>query len=531
MTSHPARTVSLRSIARTFLSFAFLIAVLLSSANQTNAVGTLIPAPARHDMVYDTARDVLYITSAGSILRYHITSNTFLPPFETGGNLGGIDISPDGNTLVVADRRRLETLVWVYVVNLKTEQITQVNFPRSFAEGGTFTVAYSNDGTVLSTSTFEGSGWVPLRRFNPLTGDFAQLTEVRQDTMVTGSGNMAFIGFAESNISDGRFGRYRASDGNLLFKQFSDGTGWFNYEMGVNSNGTQYALPTFGGCFIADANLVKFRTVGSQGGSHPIGVVYHPVENTVYFAWADSTEVRAFDTTSFAQTAAYNFEYTFTPPGNHAFVHGRLKLSADGSLLFATVDGGVRYLRLYSPLVANSQSVTTDEDTAVPITLTGSVGNGGAISLDVTSGPLNGTLSGVAPDLTYTPNPGYSGPDSFRFNAVYGRASVEATVSITVNPAAPNQNPIAQNDSATTRRNTAVSIAVLANDSDPEGQALTVTAVTQAANGTVTITNGGTQVSYVPRNGFTGNDSFTYTVSDGNGGLATATVTVTVNKK
>ena len=239
MTSHQARTVSLRSIARTFLSLAFLIAVLLSSPNQTNAVGTLIPAPARHDMVYDTARDVLYITSAGSILRYHIGSNTFLPPFETGGNLGGIDISPDGNTLVVADRRRLETLVWVYVVNLQTEQITQVNFPRSFSEGGTFTVAYSNDGTVLSTSTFEGSGWVPLRRFNPLTGDFAQLTEVRQDTMVTGSGDMAFIGFAESNISDCRFGGYRASDGNLLFKQFSDGTGWFNYEMGVNSNGTQ----------------------------------------------------------------------------------------------------------------------------------------------------------------------------------------------------------------------------------------------------------------------------------------------------
>src|SRR5688572_5161692 len=531
MTSHPALTVSFQTFARTFLSLAFLIAVLVSAANQTLAVGTLIPAPARVDMVYDSARDVVYITNGGSILRYHIGSDTFLQAFETGGNLGGIDISPDGNTLVVADRRRLETLVWVYVVNLKTEQVTQVNFPRGFLEGGTFTVAFANDGTVLSTSLFEGSGWVPLRRFSPHTGDFAQLTEVRQDTMVTASGNGALIGFAESNISDGRFGRYRLSDGNLLFKQFSDGTGWFNYEIGVNSNGTQYALPTFGGCFITDGNLVKFRTVGNQGGSHPIGVVYHPVENTVYFAWADSTEVRAFDTTSFAQTAAYNFEYMFTPPGNHAFVHGRLKLSADGSLLLATVNGGVRYLRLYAPLTADAQSVTTDQDTAVPITLTGSVGNGGAVSLDVLSSPLNGTLDGVAPNLIYTPNPGYSGPDSFTFIAVYGRASAVATVSITVNPAPANQNPIAQDDSATTRRNTAVSIAVLANDSDPEGQALTINAVTQASNGTVTITNGGTRVSYAPRNGFTGTDSFTYTVSDGKGGIATATVSVIVNKK
>ncbi|HEX6732217.1 MAG TPA: hypothetical protein VF074_19520, partial [Pyrinomonadaceae bacterium] len=188
-------------------------------------------------------RDVLYITSGGSILRYHLGSNTFLTPFQTGGNLGGIDISPDGNTLVVADRRRLETLVWVYVVNLQTEQITQLQFPRAFFEGGTFTVAFVNDGTVLSTSLFEGSGWVPLRRFNPISGDWSQIDEVRQNTMITASGDMGIIGFAESNISDGRFGRYRVADGNLVRKTFQDGTGWFNYEIGVNRNGTQYAIP------------------------------------------------------------------------------------------------------------------------------------------------------------------------------------------------------------------------------------------------------------------------------------------------
>jgi hypothetical protein len=373
---------------------------------------------------------------------------------------------------------------------------------------------------------------VPLRKFDPLTGAFTQITEVRQDTMIIASGDMAFVGFAESNISDGRFGRYRVADGNLLRKEFSDGTGWFNYEIGVNSNGTQYAIPTFGGTFIADANLVKFHVVGQQGGNQPIGVAYHPVENTVYFAWAGSTEVRAFDTVSFAQTAAFDFEHSFTTPGNFAFTQGRLKTSRDGSLLFCTVTGGVRYLRLYDPLAANSQSVTTDENTPVPITLTGSVGNGGTISYVITSGPANGTLSGVAPNVTYTPAPGFSGPDSFTFKTVYGPASsAPATVSITVNPADPNQDPIAQADSATTRRNTAVSIAVLANDSDPDGDTLTITAVTQGANGTATITNGGTHVSYSPRNGFTGVDTFTYTVSDGRGGAATATVTVTVNKK
>lgn len=518
------------TIVRTLLCAAVLISILLTSTNQAQAVGTFISAPSRFDMVHDSKRDVLYISSGGSILRYHLGSDTFLTPFQTGGNLGGIDISPDGNTLVVADRRRLETLVWVYVIDLQTEQITQLQFPRAFGEGGTFTVAFANDGSVLSTSLFEGSGWVPLRKFDPITGAWSQIDEVRQDTMITASGDMGIIGFAESNISDGRFGRYRLADGNLVRKTFQDGTGWFNYEIGVNRNGTQYAIPTFGGTFIADENLNKFHVIGQQSGNHPIGVVYHPVENIVYFAWVGTTQVRAFDTSSFAQTAAYDFEYTFTNPGNFAFVHGRLKTSRDGSLLFATVGGGVRYLRLYEPLTADSQSVSTNEDTSVPITLTGSVGNGGAISYVITSNPSHGTLSGVAPNLIYTPDTNYFGPDSFTFKTVYGAAfSSEATVSLTVNPS--GEAPIAQADAATTTRNTTVNIPVLANDSDPDGDTLTITTVTQGANGTVTIINGGTSVSYRPRSGFTGSDSFTYTVSDGNGGTATATVTVTVNKK
>ncbi len=525
MTTHQ---FSRSTVVRTLLCVAFLI--LLSSTNNIYASGTLIPAPSRFDMVYDSARDVLYITSGGFILRYHLGSNTFLSPFQAGGNLGGIDISPDDNTLVVADRRRLETIVWVYVINLKTEQITQLQFPRAFLEGGTFTVAFGNDGLVLSTSTFEGSGSVPLRKFNPLTGDWSQLAQVQQNAMVTASGDMGIIGIAESNSSDGPFGRYRVADGNLLRKSGPNGTGWFNFEIGVNSNGTQFAIPTFNGTYIADQNLVKVNLIGQNGSNHPIGVVYHPVENTVYFAWSGTTQVRAFDTVSFAQTAAHDFEHTFSWPGNFAFTQGRLKTSRDGSLLFATVDGGVRYLRLYDPLVADSQSVSTDEDVAAGITLTGRVGNGGAVSYVITSDPSHGTLSGVTPNLVYTPDANYFGPDSFTFKTVYGAASsAEATVSVTVNPL--GEDPIAQADNATTTRNTTVNIPVLANDADPNGDTLTVTAVTQGANGTATITNGGTRVSYRPKSGFTGTDSFTYSVSDGHGGTATAIVTVTVNRK
>jgi outer membrane protein OmpA-like peptidoglycan-associated protein len=75
---------------------------------------------------------------------------------------------------------------------------------------------------------------------------------------------------------------------------------------------------------------------------------------------------------------------------------------------------------------------------------------------------------------------------------------------------------------------TAAAFDVLANDSDPDGNILTITAVTQPAHGTVLITGGGTLVTFQPAPGFTGTTSFSYTITDGDGGTATATVTVDV---
>ena len=73
---------------------------------------------------------------------------------------------------------------------------------------------------------------------------------------------------------------------------------------------------------------------------------------------------------------------------------------------------------------------------------------------------------------------------------------------------------------------TPVVVDVLANDSDPNGDILTVDSVTQGSNGSVV--NNGTDVTYTPNASWTGTDTFTYTVSDGNGGTDTATVTVMV---
>ncbi|HSR44476.1 MAG TPA: immunoglobulin-like domain-containing protein [Acidimicrobiia bacterium] len=92
---------------------------------------------------------------------------------------------------------------------------------------------------------------------------------------------------------------------------------------------------------------------------------------------------------------------------------------------------------------------------------------------------------------------------------------------------AANNPPVAVDDADGTLADAAVVVDVLANDSDPDSDPLTVDSVTQGANGTVV--NNGTNVTYTPNASWTGIDTFTYTVSDGNGGLDTATVTVTVS--
>jgi len=91
-----------------------------------------------------------------------------------------------------------------------------------------------------------------------------------------------------------------------------------------------------------------------------------------------------------------------------------------------------------------------------------------------------------------------------------------------------NQPPVAVADATNTLKNAAVTINVLANDSDPNGYALTLQSVTQPANGTAAIS--GTKILYTPTTGFTGTDSFTYTIFDGYFDSATTTVTVTVNQ-
>ncbi len=160
----------------------------------------------------------------------------------------------------------------------------------------------------------------------------------------------------------------------------------------------------------------------------------------------------------------------------------------------------------------------------------GSVDN---IRVLTTGTPSHGTAR-PNPDssaVLYTPNKDYFGNDSFTYTII-DDDGLTTTATITIDVTNINDNPTVVNDTATVNEDSMNNqIFVLANDkSDPDpAELLSVTNVSTPANGTAVVAGGNSIVEYTPNHDFFGMDSFTYTVTDGNGGSSTGSVTVTVN--
>ena len=178
---------------------------------------------------------------------------------------------------------------------------------------------------------------------------------------------------------------------------------------------------------------------------------------------------------------------------------------------------------------AADDTATTDEDTAIVIPEADLLANdtdpdGDPLTITSVTDSANGTVVlGVGGDVTYTPDPGFNGIDTFTYQVCDpGNACDTATVTVTVNPQ--NDPPVAIDDTATTFEDTPVDVSVLVNDSDPDGDPLTVTQIlTDPTNGTAVI-NGDNTITYTPNPNFSGTDAFEYRITDGNGGFASAWV-------
>ena len=231
---------------------------------------------------------------------------------------------------------------------------------------------------------------------------------------------------------------------------------------------------------------------------------------------------------------------TFTPAADY---NGQVKFSytvQDPSGESSTANVTVDVTPLSDTPVAVHDTATTPEDTAVVIDVLANDtdADGDKLSVTAINGQAISATQSVTIDgqgvvslnadgtLTFTPAANYHGTVEFSYTVTDGQTPVNGNV--TVNVTSVNDAPVAADDRVTTPEDTPIEVDVRANDSDADGDKLTVTAVTQAAHGTVTINPATGNPVYTPAADYNGTDTFSYTVTDPSGATSTATVTVTV---
>lgn len=176
--------------------------------------------------------------------------------------------------------------------------------------------------------------------------------------------------------------------------------------------------------------------------------------------------------------------------------------------------------------VADSATVLEDEASTIDVLVNDA---GSALSVAGVAEPGYGsaTVTADGRSIVYVPDVDFAGTDSFTYVASDGLGGTDsAAVTVTVEPV--NDDPEPEDDAATTPEDTAIVVDVLVNDTDPEGEALTVTGVDGAERGTATVLEGGAQIRYEPDPDSSGTDGFEYTVADASGGVETAEVLVSV---
>jgi large repetitive protein len=223
-------------------------------------------------------------------------------------------------------------------------------------------------------------------------------------------------------------------------------------------------------------------------------------------------------------TLSSNGSFVFVPAANFSGVANFTYRISHGSSNSAPVTVSINVNSVNDPATAVAQSVVTNEDTAVGITLVGTDADGGLLDYVVVNQPTKGILGGSGANRTYTPNLNANGVDSFTFTVNDGSGvSAPAIVSLMVTPV--NDLPVVTARTFTMAGGMTQAIVLAGTDVDNDPLVLSV------ADGPIngTVTGNSPNFIYIPNPTFTGADSFTYVANDGFANSLPANVSVTVS--
>ena len=299
----------------------------------------------------------------------------------------------------------------------------------------------------------------------------------------------------------------------------------FTYTVTDPSGATDSASVTI---TVSNVNVAPSASNDSASTSENVAVLI-PVTSNDTDADGDVLTVEIDDTPSDGVAEVQGGSILYTPATDFTGVDEFSYTITDPSGDSDTASVTVTVSNVNAAPTASGDTAATIENTPVLIDVTDNDTDpdGDSLIVAVTSAPSNGEATVQGGAILYTPTSGFSGIDEFVYS-VTDPSGAEDSATVTVSVSNANADPVAADDEATTEIDDPLSIGVLLNDSDQDGDDLSLAIVSQPENGTAALSSQGTRIVYSPDTGFVGVDSFVYEITDGNGGSANATVTVTV---
>jgi sugar lactone lactonase YvrE len=299
---------------------------------------SLIPVANRRELVYDSSRGILYITTAdGLVQRYDIAAQTLMAPWQVGASLYGADITPDGQYLYAAEGLRGATQGILYKVNLDDGTVTNLTYNLAFGENGSWEVIIANNGKALFDSVNQFSGTAPLYELNLATGTVSSRQAVGGFTRIERGADRSVLFVTNTrgsavayDAASDTFGATANSD------QFSR-----IVPSAVSRDGRLIANEFGSTVSIMDRN---FHSVRILGGNYNGGLAFDPNRDLFYAVDTAVRQVVAFDSNTWVEKFRLDVGENITAAD--FFGSGEMTISDDGAELFLSTSSGVRVLDL-----------------------------------------------------------------------------------------------------------------------------------------------------------------------------------------
>ncbi|MBD1862415.1 MULTISPECIES: cadherin-like domain-containing protein, partial [Trichocoleus] len=441
-----------------------------------------------------------------------------------GSVLGSLTITEAGAWAYNVDNSAVQSLGQNVT---KLEKFTVTSIDSTATQEITVTITGTNDAPTGSPTVTLTSG----------TEDTAYT--INKADLLAGFSDVDGDSFSVSNLTANDVVLTADSNGNYVFTPPANfnGSVTLNYNVVDGKGGSRAATQSFAlapvndAAVLSSANVALSETNAVLSTSGKLSI--SDVDNTAEF-------VAQADVAGSYGQFSIDKDGTWSYAANEAYNSLNVGDSVADTFTVKAVDGTATSVQVTisgtndAPTATNDNLITSED---IPLVISAATLLGNDVDVDlgdmlsvttVTQPSQGGLVDNGNGTYTYTPNANYNGVDSFAYTMRDREgATSTATVNLTIN--AVNDNPDAINDIVTARQSTAKTILaadLLANDADIEGDALNLTQVQNAQNGTVALDSNGNVVFTANANVATA--SFEYTLSDGKGGTDIAFVSVLV---